>query len=309
MAPAVSPAPAPLSAAAGGRGPAARPSRWRTSAGVPRRGSGCAAPPASGRSRVAGRARRVSGRRAPPRGSASAACSKAARSRRSCSARSSAGGLRPGACGAAAAASAGPPPGARGARPAGPATTALPVALPRSAGCCARCSAPMRLRRCVGVLLVRLGRRHGVRRHDAHGAAVGDQRALVERRAAAERLAAARLARPSTAVGREIIGEAAPLFLGGGVDQPHQQEERHHGGDEIGVGDLPGAAVVAALDHFLAPDHDRRRLVARPPLASHPRPPSETGRHPRPARLRRPYPGTPGRGRDCRAMRRLPGSG
>ena len=57
-------------------------------------------------------------------------------------------------------------------------------------------------------------------------------------------------------VGAEIVGEPAPLLLGGGVDQPHQQEERHHRGHEIGVRDLPGAAVMAALDHlFLADDH------------------------------------------------------
>ena len=46
------------------------------------------------------------------------------------------------------------------------------------------------------------------------------------------------------------------LRLRGGVQQPHQQEERHHGGDEIGVGDLPGAAVMAAVPAFFLNDDD-----------------------------------------------------
>ena len=70
---------------------------------------------------------------------------------------------------------------------------------------------------------------------------------LIERGMAAERLAGAGGACDSMAIGAEVVGEALALVLGGGVQQPHQQEERHHGGDEIGVGDLPGAAVMAAL--------------------------------------------------------------
>jgi hypothetical protein len=50
---------------------------------------------------------------------------------------------------------------------------------------------------------------------------------------------------------REIVGDAALLLRAGRVDQPHQQEEGHHGGDEVGVGHLPGAAVMAAADDLL----------------------------------------------------------
>ena len=46
---------------------------------------------------------------------------------------------------------------------------------------------------------------------------------------------------------------AMPLLLLriGRVDQPHQQEEGHHRRHEVGIGDLPRAAVVAAADHLL----------------------------------------------------------
>jgi len=53
-------------------------------------------------------------------------------------------------------------------------------------------------------------------------------------------------------VGRgEVFGDAALLLRVGRVDQPHQQEEGHHGRHEVGVGDFPRAAVVAAGDHLL----------------------------------------------------------
>ena len=59
---------------------------------------------------------------------------------------------------------------------------------------------------------------------------------------------------------REIIGDAALLFGRGGVDQPHQQEEGHHRGDEVGIGDFPGAAMMAAMPALLdALDDDRCR--------------------------------------------------
>ena len=59
-------------------------------------------------------------------------------------------------------------------------------------------------------------------------------------------------------LGREIVGDAALLFRGGGVDQPHQQEEGHHRGHEVGIGDFPGAAVMAAMPALLdALDNDR----------------------------------------------------
>jgi hypothetical protein len=43
----------------------------------------------------------------------------------------------------------------------------------------------------------------------------------------------------------EVIGDALELGLVDRGQQPHQQEEGHHGRHEVGVGDLPGAAVVA----------------------------------------------------------------
>src|SRR5262249_7392032 len=58
--------------------------------------------------------------------------------------------------------------------------------------------------------------------------------------------------------GREELGDAAALVGAGGIDQPHQQEERHHRGHEVGVRDLPGAAVVTTTAAFLDPlDNDR----------------------------------------------------
>lgn len=51
--------------------------------------------------------------------------------------------------------------------------------------------------------------------------------------------------------GREILRNALALFLVGGVEQPQQQEERHHRGHEVGIRNFPAAAmgrVVALLD-------------------------------------------------------------
>src|SRR3546814_6653759 len=59
---------------------------------------------------------------------------------------------------------------------------------------------------------------------------------------------------------REIVGERLALLLGRRAEQPHQQEKGHHRGDEVGIGDLPRAAVMAAVrlfDHFL--DDDRTK--------------------------------------------------
>src|ERR1700727_2193000 len=57
------------------------------------------------------------------------------------------------------------------------------------------------------------------------------------------------------AVRTEVIREPLALFFGGRVQQPHQQEERHHRGHEIGIGDFPGAAMMAARDNLL-PSYD-----------------------------------------------------
>jgi hypothetical protein len=54
----------------------------------------------------------------------------------------------------------------------------------------------------------------------------------------------------------EIVGKPLPLILGGGVQQPHEQKERHHGGDEVGIGHFPGTAVVSAFDHLILVDVD-----------------------------------------------------
>lgn len=55
-------------------------------------------------------------------------------------------------------------------------------------------------------------------------------------------------------------------------EKPHQKEECHHGRHEIGIGDLPGAAVMAALNDLLALDDNGRSRVGGhvPPLPSHP---------------------------------------
>jgi len=51
----------------------------------------------------------------------------------------------------------------------------------------------------------------------------------------------------------EPVGNAFALDFVGNPEQPQEQEEGHHGGHEVGIGHLPGAAVVApaALDHLL----------------------------------------------------------
>jgi hypothetical protein len=41
-----------------------------------------------------------------------------------------------------------------------------------------------------------------------------------------------------------------------GVQQPENNEQRHHGGDEVRVGHLPGAAMMAAVATFFLEDHD-----------------------------------------------------
>jgi hypothetical protein len=56
---------------------------------------------------------------------------------------------------------------------------------------------------------------------------------------------------------REILGEALQPLLVGIGDQPQQHEERHHRGHEVGVRDLPGAAVVTAGDLLDLLDDDR----------------------------------------------------
>jgi len=63
------------------------------------------------------------------------------------------------------------------------------------------------------------------------------------------------------------------LFIRGS-EKPHQQEERHHGRHKVRIGDLPGAAVMAACDNFFTLNDNRRVGIGRhvPKLPNHPRP-------------------------------------
>ena len=62
----------------------------------------------------------------------------------------------------------------------------------------------------------------------------------------------------------EVLGNAAQVTLRGRSEQPHQQEERHHRRHEVGIGDLPGAAAMAAAAHFLdALDYNRPQPFIR----------------------------------------------
>jgi hypothetical protein len=54
----------------------------------------------------------------------------------------------------------------------------------------------------------------------------------------------------------EKIGEPLLGLVAGAADQPQQEEERHHRGHEVGIGHLPGAAMVAAAGHDDALDDD-----------------------------------------------------
>ncbi len=62
----------------------------------------------------------------------------------------------------------------------------------------------------------------------------------------------------------EVIRDTLPLLFRRRVQQPHQKEERHHGGHEVSVGHFPCPAVVApATDDFLPLDDDWRRIALR----------------------------------------------
>ena len=54
----------------------------------------------------------------------------------------------------------------------------------------------------------------------------------------------------------EIAGDGRLGLLVGGVDQPHDEEEAHHGSHEIGEGDLPDTTVVSLVVIVVAAPHD-----------------------------------------------------
>ena len=54
----------------------------------------------------------------------------------------------------------------------------------------------------------------------------------------------------------EIGGDLGDRLLVGGADQPHHQKQRHHGRHEIGIGDFPGAAMMALVVPLAAPADD-----------------------------------------------------
>jgi len=51
------------------------------------------------------------------------------------------------------------------------------------------------------------------------------------------------------------------LHFFAGTEQPEHDEQGHHGGNEIGVGDLPGAAVMASVAAFFLEDDDGTSFV------------------------------------------------
>ena len=75
----------------------------------------------------------------------------------------------------------------------------------------------------------------------------------------------------------EIAGDTVEIAFGGGAQQPHQQEEGHHGRHEIGISDLPGATMGRVTTLFHPLDDDRLELFIghrmsppAPPAASPP---------------------------------------
>src|SRR4051812_48086828 len=93
-----------------------------------------------------------------------------------------------------------------------------------------------------------------------HGVAVG--RLVLRRRLRRER----EIAAGNRSVGLRLVEDAGVAEVAGHgaphrlalADQPHHQEERHHRRHEVGVGHLPGAAVMAVGRRLPALDDDRR---------------------------------------------------
>ncbi|EGF31988.1 hypothetical protein IMCC9480_3081 [Oxalobacteraceae bacterium IMCC9480] len=55
----------------------------------------------------------------------------------------------------------------------------------------------------------------------------------------------------------EIFGDTTETALRSRSQQPHQQEKRHHRGDEVGIRNFPGTAVMSTGDLLDALDNDR----------------------------------------------------
>src|SRR5690606_7549968 len=103
-----------------------------------------------------------------------------------------------------------------------------------------------------------LGRGPKVRRAGAvlSNLILGKDAVAPERSVSAARYAAERDSRA------EIVRDSLPLFFRRRVQQPHQHEEGHHGGHEVGIGNLPRPAVVPiAADDLLALDDDWRGIL------------------------------------------------
>ena len=59
----------------------------------------------------------------------------------------------------------------------------------------------------------------------------------------------------------EIVGDAAAGLLIGQTDQPHHEKERHHGGHEVRMSDLPCAAFDDILAIVASADDDDFLLI------------------------------------------------
>ena len=59
----------------------------------------------------------------------------------------------------------------------------------------------------------------------------------------------------------EVIGDHLPLHRAGLRNQPHYQEERHHRGHKIGVGDFPRTTVMSMLFLLSLARNDYRGIV------------------------------------------------
>jgi hypothetical protein len=106
---------------------------------------------------------------------------------------------------------------------------------------------------------------HGLLAHrHLRAALIGQHRALRKCRATTERLTGARRVVRQHAVRAEVVGQPFALLLGGRVQEPHQQEERHHRGDEIGIGYFPRAAMGFTLDHLFFADKEVRTKIFVP---------------------------------------------